>query len=131
MRTVAALAGFDSSGGAGVSVDEKTIYALGCHPYLIKAAVTQQNERAVLSINPTTIAVLTVQLRQLDREYIAAIKIGMMVNAQIVKVVADYLDSTHTPIIIDPVLASSSGDSLLAAEALPFFKNTLLKKRCL
>jgi hydroxymethylpyrimidine/phosphomethylpyrimidine kinase len=131
MRYVAAIAGFDSSGGAGISVDGKTIDDLDCHPYLIQTAMTEQSETAVQSINPIAIATLAESLRQLSKQSIVAIKTGMVFNAEIINVVCSYLDSVDVPIIIDPVLAASSGGHLLEPNALPLFRNTLLKKATL
>jgi len=124
-RTPIALtvAGSDSSGGAGIQADLKTFTALGVYGASVITALTAQNTRGVAAVEAVrpdfVLAQLDAVLSDLD---IGALKTGMLANAAIVRAVARRL-AEHArvgralPIIVDPVMVATSGDVLLAADA--------------
>ena len=127
-RVVLAIAGSDPSGGAGVQADLKTFSDLGVEGISAITAITAQDDEHVLSIHPTPADVLTQQLSTActGRE-LAAVKIGMVVTKANARAIAWFLKRVDSPhVVIDPVLHSSSGTSLLEANALSFFKQQLL-----
>ena len=108
------IAGSDPSGGAGVQADLKTFAALGCHGMAAITALTAQNSLGVRAIHATPPDFLATQIDAiLDDIDVAAVKIGMIGDAANARVIAERL-STRRPafIVLDPVLAASSGDDL-------------------
>lgn len=127
----AIIAGFDSSGGAGIGIDDRVVTELGYQSILIQTAFTEQTDQAVLSVKPSSLCELQHDLSMLKTLPLAAVKIGMLVNEAICQCVFSYLHSIIVPIIVDPVLSASSGGLLLEKSAWPFFKNHLLKRATL
>lgn len=126
-RVVLSIAGSDSSGGAGIQADLKTLSSLGIYGATAITAITAQNTqgvRAQLAIAPEMV------FDQISAviEDIApcVIKIGMLSNTEIANAVADALEEYDVPIILDPVMVSSSGHRLLSAEAQEVIKQRLL-----
>lgn len=127
-RYVLAIGGSDPSGGAGVQADLKTISDQGLVGISAITAITAQDEDQVLSIHPTPADVLTQQLATaVSGKDISAVKIGMVAtkaNARAVEWFLKRLDVAH--IVVDPILHSSTGTSLLEADAFPFYRQHLL-----
>jgi len=114
------IAGSDSSAGAGIQADLKTAQALGCYAQTAITAVTAQNTRGVDAVHLVPQDVIAAQIEACLSDIGAdAIKIGMLGSAKVVKAVADVLRkrARKTPIVLDPVMVSTSGHSLLAANA--------------
>jgi hydroxymethylpyrimidine/phosphomethylpyrimidine kinase len=120
------IAGSDSGGGAGIQADLKTFAALGVYGASAVTALTAQNTVGVHAIHAAPPAVVRAQIDAALEDFeVAAIKIGMLANAEIVEAVADALaPSSPSPllegeraafIVYDPVLAASSGDPLADA----------------
>lgn len=109
------IAGSDSSGGAGVVRDVETVTAFGLNAAVAVTAVTAQSDRRVTAVQPLEPTLVKAQMTAaLEGGDIRAIKIGMLANAGIVAAVADVLDQHPTlPVVLDPVLASTSGKVLL------------------
>ena len=128
LPTVLSIAGSDSCAGAGLQADLKTIHALGGYALTVPTAITAQNSLGVSAVYPLPAEVVKAQLEALFSDYqIQAIKIVMLGNLAILKTVIHCLKQYPSiPIILDPVLISSSGRPLLEAEALPLFINELL-----
>lgn len=128
LPTILSIAGSDSSAGAGVQADLKTIHALGGYALTVPTAITAQNSLGVAAVYPLAPEIVRLQLETLFADYqIQAIKIGMLANLAILKVVIECLQKhPEIPIVLDPVLISSSGRPLLETEALPLFINQLL-----
>jgi hydroxymethylpyrimidine/phosphomethylpyrimidine kinase len=125
-RTAIALtiAGSDSSGGAGIQADLKTFTALGVYGGTVITALTAQNTlgvQAVEAVSPAfVLAQLDAVLGDLD---VVAVKTGMLANAAIVTAVAARLRAAanagqRLPLIVDPVMVATSGDVLLADDAI-------------
>jgi len=114
---VLTIAGFDPSSGAGITADIKTIAAHECYGVSCVTALTVQSTlgvRRVVGVDPGIIAE-TLRELVVDVE-IGAAHIGMLGNAPVVEVVADFLTQAQLPhIVLDPILKSSSGADLLDA----------------
>jgi hydroxymethylpyrimidine/phosphomethylpyrimidine kinase len=122
------IAGSDSSGGAGIQADLKTFSAFGVYGAAVITALTAQNTRGVLAVEPVAAAFVAAQidavLSDLD---VGAIKTGMLANAGIVEAVARCLRSApRRPLIVDPVMVATSGDVLLAPDAVDALKRELI-----
>ncbi len=111
-----AIAGTDPSGGAGIAADLKTLQALGVYGAPVVTAVTAQNTRALREIERCSERIVRAQLRALAEDLPpAAVKIGMLGGAAIVRVVAEALAELTAPAVCDPVLAATVGGALLDA----------------
>lgn len=122
------IAGSDSSGGAGLQADIKTATALGVYAATAVTAVTVQNTCGIYGIHPIPASIVCDQItRVLDDIGADAIKIGMLGSATIVEAVADALHrpAREIPLVLDPVLASSSGTALLEGDAIAALKTRL------
>lgn len=115
--TILVIAGSDPSGGAGLSRDIDTIARLGASARPVVTAVTAQTDRAVSRVACLPPGLIAEQLvAALDDGRPQAVKIGMLGNAAIVEAVADRLTRADPlPVVLDPVLAASSGRPLLDA----------------
>lgn len=122
------IAGSDSSGGAGIQADLKTFSAFGVYGASVITALTAQNTLGVQGIETVSAAFVAEQLRSVLTDLdVGAIKTGMLANAEIVEVVASALRSvSQCPLVVDPVMVATSGDVLLAPEAVNAIKRHLL-----
>jgi len=122
------IAGSDSSGGAGIQADLKTFSAFGVYGASVITALTAQNTLGVQGIETVPAAFVAEQLRSVLTDLdLGAIKTGMLANAEIVAVVASALrTAAPRPLVVDPVMVATSGDVLLAPEAVKAIKNDLL-----
>lgn len=112
------VAGSDSSGGAGVQADIKTAQAFGCYAMTAITAVTAQNTRGVAAIHPVPPDIVAKQIAACLTDIGAdAIKIGMLGSTKLIKAVAAALEGVRAPIVLDPVMVSTSGDRLLPDSA--------------
>jgi len=112
---VLSIAGFDPSSGAGVTADIKTIAAHGCYGVSCITALTVQSTAGVRRVQPVEAVLVTETLEELAADLeIAAVHIGMLGSEKVVRAVADFLmDRDQENIVLDPILKSSSGASLL------------------
>ncbi len=118
--TVLTIAGFDPYGGAGIIIDTKTIHAMGGYACSVTTAITAQNSQGVYGVEVLDATLVARQLEVLlaDIDF-DAIKIGMLGSRAIVERVAEILSGVaHIPVVLDPVLVSSSGRRLLEADAI-------------
>ena len=119
IKNLLSIAGFDPSGGAGIAADLKTFAALGCHGMAVVAALTAQNTQRVRAVHVPLASFAAAQIDAVFEDIdVAAVKIGMLASAAVVAAVADRL-AFHKPrfIVLDPVLAATSGEALSAADA--------------
>jgi hydroxymethylpyrimidine/phosphomethylpyrimidine kinase len=118
-KTILTIAGSDSSGGAGIQADLKSIAANGGYGASVITAITAQNTREVIAAETVAIPLLEAQLRAVfDDLDIAAVKTGMLGNREVVEVVAAELERRHVrALVVDPVMISKSGHVLLADDA--------------
>jgi hydroxymethylpyrimidine/phosphomethylpyrimidine kinase len=128
VSAVLVIAGSDSSGGAGLLRDVCTLTELGCEVLCALTAVTAQSDRAVIAVYPLPPELVRAQIEAaLATGRVAAVKIGMLATAATVRTVAETL-GTHAalPVVLDPVLAASSGGALLDADGLGALRDLLL-----
>jgi hydroxymethylpyrimidine/phosphomethylpyrimidine kinase len=125
---VLVVAGSDSSGGAGIARDVATVSHFGVRASLAVTAVTAQTHAAVIAVETMPAALVAAQMRAaLDANPIAAIKIGMLAGVEIVEAVADILARHEAiPVVLDPVLASTSGARLLSDAGIDCLRKRLL-----
>lgn len=131
---VLTVAGSDSVGGAGLQADIKTITALGGHAMSAVTAVTVQDTVKVHDIMPMSADMVAAQIRVVTADIgVDAIKSGMLVNASIAGALADVLAeiADDVPYVLDPVLASTSGDRLLDEAATEVMVTRLLPRAAL
>ena len=115
---ILSIAGSDSSGGAGIQADIKTITLLGGYAMTAITAVTAQNSVGVQGITPLAGEFVAEQVRSCASDIgLDAIKIGMLQNAEIVGQVADALAGMDMPVVLDPVMVATSGARLLEEDA--------------
>ena len=113
MRTALTVAGSDSIGGAGIQADVRAMSVVGVHAATVITAVTAQNTCGVDDILPLPEEFIKEQLESVLRDAdVKAIKTGMLYSAEIVGTVADILEDHEAPLVVDPVMAASTGRSL-------------------
>ncbi len=115
---VLTIAGSDCSGGAGIQADLKTMSAFDVYGMSVITAVTAQNTCGVTGVQNVTGEMIWLQLEAVMSDIMPdAVKIGMLATADAVEAVADILEKYHVEhVILDPVMVSTSGRSLLEAE---------------
>ncbi len=123
------IAGSDSGGGAGIQADLATFRDFGVHGCSVITALTAQNSFAVGYVEVASHKALAAQINALDSDMPArAIKLGMLANADVVRCVAKYLAQYPGFVVCDPVMAASSGASLLEGEAGVILREQLLPR---
>jgi hydroxymethylpyrimidine/phosphomethylpyrimidine kinase len=119
------IAGSDSSGGAGIQADIKTVTMLGGHAMTAITAITAQNTLGVQSVHPVPTASVIAQIDSVVSDIgVDAIKIGMLGSAETAHAVADRLaqaDLVNVPVVFDPVMVSTSGAVLADAATVAAF----------
>src|SRR5271154_2124671 len=121
------IAGSDSGGGAGIQADLKTFAAFGVHGASAIACLTAQNPKRVLGVEPCSPKMLRWQIEAVFEELKpAAVKTGMLFSAKNVSVVAEFFKKRKCPLVVDPVLISTSGAKLLEPRALKILTEKLL-----
>ena len=121
------IAGSDSSGGAGIQADMKTMSALGIYSCTVITAITAQNTLNVDHIFPLSADIIKKQIMSVLSDIpIHAIKIGMVYNNEIITAVSDILKNSKIPIVLDPIISAGTGARLLEQEFLSDFKIKLL-----
>jgi len=132
IRRLLVIAGSDSSGGAGIQADLKTAQAFGVYAQTAITAVTVQDTTGVKSVNPVSPEIVRGQIEAALNDIGAdAIKIGMLGNGQIATAVADALEGSDIPLVLDTVLLSSSGAALLDEEGIIVLKKRLMRRAAL
>ncbi|WP_232492852.1 bifunctional hydroxymethylpyrimidine kinase/phosphomethylpyrimidine kinase [Novosphingobium kaempferiae] len=114
---ILSIAGSDSSGGAGIQADIKTITLLGGYAMTAITAITAQNTTGVTDVVALSAQMVAAQIDACVSDIgVDAVKIGMLGSPEIASVVADRLENLGVPIIFDPVMVSTAG-SVLADDA--------------
>jgi len=124
------IAGSDSSGGAGIQADIKTVTALGSYAMTAITAVTIQNTTGVKSIVPIDPKEISNQIEFTAKDIRPdAIKIGMLHSAEVIKSIISSLDVIKVKrIILDPVMIAKGGAKLIDKKAIKLLKDKLIKK---
>ena len=122
------IAGSDSSGGAGIQADIKTVTALGSYAMTAVTAVTAQNTEGVKEIIPLPTKNIQKQLTMiLDDIGANAVKIGMLHNVSIIKCVYTVLKKNKLKnVVLDPVMVAKGGAKLINNSSIKYFKKLLL-----
>lgn len=128
MRTALSIAGSDSSGGAGIQADIKTMTANGVYAMSAITALTAQNTTGVTGILEVTPDFMAQQLDAIFTDIFPdAVKIGMVSNQALIKMIAQKLVQYKPDhIVVDPVMVATSGARLLEEEALAALRGFLL-----
>jgi hydroxymethylpyrimidine/phosphomethylpyrimidine kinase len=124
------IAGFDPSGGAGITADLKTFAANNCYGVAAITALTVQNTQGVSEVRPVEPAFLKSSIEALMADgRFKAVKIGMVGNTANAKVVREFLDVTSSiPSVLDPVLRASSGKELVDEAGFDYLRKHLLSR---
>ena len=124
------IAGSDSSGGAGIQADIKTVTSLGSYAMTAITAVTSQNTtgvKSIVKIKPKDIYSQIVFSVNDIRPY--AVKIGMLHSKQVIKTVLKSLKKIKSKkIVLDPVMVAKGGAKLINNSAIIYIKKELMKK---
>ena len=132
MRTAVTIAGSDSSGGAGIQADIKTMMANGVYAMSAITALTAQNTTGVTSILNATPEFLGQELDAIFTDiYPDAVKIGMVSESSLIRTIAAKLRQYEAKnIVVDPVMVATSGARLISEEAVETLKKELFPLAC-
>jgi hydroxymethylpyrimidine/phosphomethylpyrimidine kinase len=128
MRIALTIAGSDSGGGAGIQADLKTFHRFGVFGTSVITAITAQNTRGVTNWMAVPTELITQQIDAVAADLApAATKTGMLADADVVRVVRDGI-TRHSlaPYVLDPVMVATSGDPLLAPDAVQASERELI-----
>ena len=127
------IAGSDSSGGAGIQADLKTVTSLGCYAMTAITAVTAQNTTGVQSIVAIKPNEISKQIEFSAKDIPpSGIKIGMLHSKEVILAVLNSLKKINTKkIVLDPVMVAKGGTKLINDAAVVYIKNKLMKKSLL
>jgi hydroxymethylpyrimidine/phosphomethylpyrimidine kinase len=127
MKTVLIIAGSDPGAGAGLQQDLKVATLLGTYGLTVVTALTVQNSLGVQAVHPVAPEVVDAQLAAVLTDFpVAAVKVGMLATAELVRVVARRLRELQPQyLVVDPVLAASSGGALLDAAGVAVLKEEI------
>lgn len=127
LKTVLTIAGSDSSGGAGIQADIKTMTCLGVYAMSAITALTAQNTTGVADIMESTPEFLSKQLDCIFTDIFPdAVKTGMVSNERLIEVISDKLKQYNAKnIVVDPVMISTSGSKLMNDAAVNSIKELL------
>lgn len=128
MKIALTIAGSDSGGGAGIQADLKTFQQFGVFGTSVIVAITAQNTRGVRAVETVSESMVSAQLIALAEDLPpAALKTGMLAEAGLVRRVARAIrENEWSPLVVDPVMVSTSGDRLLSTGAEEVVREDLL-----
>jgi hydroxymethylpyrimidine/phosphomethylpyrimidine kinase len=127
------IAGSDSSGGAGIQADLKTFAAFGVYGASVITALTAQNTAGVGAIHQVPADFVTAQIDAVFGDLdVKAVKIGMVAQLSTIDAIAMGLTRwSPGPVVLDPVMVATSGDRLLAADAVAALRTKLIPRASL
>ena len=121
------IGGSDPSSGAGIQSDIKTFSTFDVHTLTIITAITGQNTSNFGMVEPVSKKMLENQFESIISDFkIDGIKIGMLYNSEIIKTVYQYLKKLKIPIVVDPVIKSTTGGMLIKKSAIDDFKKFII-----
>ena len=122
------IAGSDSGGGAGIQADLKTFSALGVYGASVITALTAQNTKGVTGIHDVPAEFIAAQIDAVFSDLdVGAVKIGMVSQGPVIEAIAAGLARwKQTKVVFDPVMIATSGDKLLAPDAIDVLKRVLI-----
>ena len=124
---VLVIAGHDPSGGAGIQADIESIASAGCHAATVITSLTTQNTSKVIDIIPQNPEPFSKQIRLIleDMEVVAC-KIGMIGSIELLQVIINELSEIDFPIVLDPVMSSTTGRAFANADLCKLMLTSLL-----
>ena len=121
------IGGSDPSSGAGIQSDVKTFAEFNVHGLTAITAVTSQNTTSFGMVEPVSQKILKNQLESVISDFkIDGIKIGMVFNSQIIKIIYNQLKKLKIPIVVDPVIKSTTGGMLIEKSAIIDFQKYII-----
>ena len=121
------VGGSDPSSGAGIQSDIRTFSDFDAYGFTAITAITSQNTKQVSNIEPVSKKSLKSQLNSILSDFhIDAIKIGMVYNSDIIKIIHSEFRNNHVTIIVDPIIKSTTGNLLLKKSALSDYKKMII-----
>lgn len=124
---VLSIGGSDPSAGAGIQQDLKTFYALGVYGLTVVTTITSQNSSKFSEANVLSTTAIKSQIRSIFSDFdVAAIKVGMVFTKEIILSIKSELEKRKIPIVLDPVIKSTTGGTLLKKNALRDYKKHLI-----
>ena len=124
------IAGSDSGGGAGIQADLKTFSALGVYGASVITALTAQNTRRVTAIHDVPAEFVAAQIDAVFSDLdVGAVKVGMVSQRAVIETIAAGLERwRQTTVVVDPVMIATSGDRLLARDAIDVLRRVLIPR---
>ncbi len=124
------IAGSDSSGGAGIQADLKSFAACGVYGASVITALTAQNTQGVRAVHPVPADFVTAQIDAVfDDLDVSTVKIGMVAQSDVIAaIVAGLARWTPAHVVLDPVMVATSGDRLLAPDAITALRRDLIPR---
>ena len=123
---ILSIAGSDSSGGAGIQADIKTVTMLGGYAMTAITAITAQNTLGVTAVEVLSPDLIGAQIDACTSDIgVDAVKIGMLGSPAIAAVVAERLEALSVPVVFDPVMIATSGAALADAETIAAFERLM------
>ena len=127
MINILTIGGSDPSSGAGIQSDIRTFSDFGAYGFTVITAITSQNTKHVSNIEPVSIKSLKTQLNSVLSDFhIDGIKIGMVYNSDIIKIIHSKLRTSDVPIIVDPIIKATTDSTLLKKNALNYYKKMII-----
>ena len=127
IMNILSIGGSDTSSGAGIQSDIKRFSNNGFYPFTVITAITSQNTKKITSIEPVSKRSLELQMESVLSDFhIDAVKIGMVFNSQIIKAIHSKLKNSKFPIVVDPIIKSTTGRLLLKKNALPDYRKMII-----
>lgn len=129
---ILAIAGSDSSGGAGIQADIKTITMLGGYAMTAVTAITAQNTTGVQGVAGVSVDMVLAQIASCVEDIgVDAVKIGMLADRGVIAAVAEALEGVDAPVVLDPVMIATSGAVLVGPEAVAALRAALFPRAAL
>lgn len=128
MHTILSIAGSDSSGGAGIQADLKTITCLGEYGMTVITALTAQNTLGVESVEEVSVQMIRSQMDAVFQDIRPeAVKLGMIATTEIMEAICEKLiEYKAEHIVVDPVMVATSGSSLMESGTVQTLKERLI-----
>ena len=127
MLNILSIGGSDPSSGAGIQSDVKSCESLRAYCLTAITGVTSQNTARFGTVEPVSMKVLKEQLEMLYSDFkISAVKIGMVYSPGLIRIIFKSLKETSVPIVLDPVIKSTTGGMLITKQAVSDFKRYLI-----
>jgi len=124
---ILSIGGSDPSSGAGIQSDVKAFVEFGAYGLTVITAVTGQNTSSFGRVEPVSTKILKNQMESVFTDFkVDGIKIGMVFNSEIIKTLYQQLKKLKIPIVVDPVIKSTTGGALIERKAIEDFKKYII-----